>query len=334
LKVNLQSIVFEITSDCNLNCRYCYNIWKRPNNKQVSFNSYKNAKKTLKRLFKISDVNQIVMSGGEPFLGERFSELALYCRMNHKNVIIISNGNIGTKQDYSQLVKMGVTLFELPIHSYNSISHDYLTQVSGSWNKTVQSVKSLIELNANVVGVIVLTKVNHSEVEETLLFINKLGIKHVMLNRFNIGGKGISEQKNLLLNHKELQNAFRIANSYGKKLGLKISSNVCTPFCVIDPEDYNNIKMSSCAANVVNMPLTLDITGNMRLCNHSPVIIGNIFKNTLKDMLNSEYVKSWKDIVPDYCIDCEKYSKCLGGCRAASEQLGLTLKNVDPVVFS
>lgn len=80
------------------------------------------------------------------------------------------------------------------------------------------------------------------------------------------------------------------------------------------------------------MPLTLDLLGNLRLCNHSPTVMGNIFKLKIEDILNSEKVKFWHSTIPDYCTDCKRYSKCKGGCRAASEQLGYSLKKIDPIV--
>ena len=134
--MKLPHIVFEVTSICNLNCRYCYNIWKRPNAKPVSNNSYSKAKKVLKRLFKIAQVSHLALSGGEPLLAQRFLEIVLFCRMKQKNVTIISNGNMGNRDYFKQLIDLGVSLFELPLHSFDAKTHDYLTRVKGSWQKS------------------------------------------------------------------------------------------------------------------------------------------------------------------------------------------------------
>jgi len=331
-KQNLPFIVLEVTSSCNLNCRYCYNIWKRPEEKSIHLNSYKKAMDTLKKLFSVAEVTQVTMSGGEPFLCERFSEIVLFCRMKKKNVTIISNGTSVSRDEYKQVIDLGVDLFEFPMHSSKPEIHDYLARVEGSWAKVVNSIKTVKELGAKVVCVIVITKVNYKDIKDTLLFIKELGINRVMLNRFNIGGNGIAEEVNLAISHDELRKAYKIANEIAKSDGMTLTSNVCTPMCIVDPKDYPNIRMSSCAANVINMPLTLDIDGNLRLCNHSPVVVGNIFKDKIEDLLHSDYAKSWKEIVPEYCKNCNKYPKCLGGCRAASEQLGLPLSEVDPIV--
>jgi organic radical activating enzyme len=61
------------------------------------FNSYKQAKKTLKRLFKIAEVGSVTFTGGEPFLAERFNELVLFTRLKNKSVTIITNGNAAAK---------------------------------------------------------------------------------------------------------------------------------------------------------------------------------------------------------------------------------------------
>jgi radical SAM protein with 4Fe4S-binding SPASM domain len=332
MNIEIPFIIFETTTLCNLNCLYCYNIWKIPGTEKQNLNSYKQAHKTLKKLFKISDVKSVTFTGGEPLVAERISELVLFCRMKKAGVTIISNGNAGKYEDYKTLISLGAGLFEFPLHSHNSEIHDYLTRKAGSHSKVVQSVQDVISLNGDVVIDIVLTKINSQELRKTLKFIKSLGIDRVMLTRFNVGGEGISNRHELLPDIVLLKNTFKIADDASDEFDMSITSNVCTPLCIINPDDYKNILTTSCSANINNMPLTLDILGNMRICNHSPVNIGNIYKNSLEEIFNAEYVKSWREIVPEYCSDCYLYSSCFGGCRAASEQLGLGLNHPDPVL--
>jgi len=283
-------------------------------------------------LFKIADVKQVTFTGGEPFAAERFNELVLFTRMKNKSVGIITNGNKAKAEDYRQMLDLGVNLFELPLHSPSSREHDFMTNIPGSWQKTVNSIKQLIAMNAYAVAVVVITKANFHLIRETLLFIKELGIDRIMLNRFNIGGQGISEKENLWLSHKEINEAYKVAAETGREHKLQLSSNVCTPMCVLNPLDFKGIAFSSCSPDVKKRPLTLDILGNLRFCNHSPTVLGNIFKDNLEGMLNSEQAKMWNDVTPDFCSECNLYSKCMGGCRAASEQLKLSLSAVDPIV--
>ncbi|MFH2096034.1 MAG: radical SAM protein, partial [Bacteroidota bacterium] len=292
-KPKLPFIIFETTSRCNLNCRYCYNIWKRPGETDIVKDSYKKARKTLKQIFKQADVEQVTFTGGEPLIAERFQELVLFTRLKKKSVSVISNGNAGSRDDYSMLIKLGVELFEFPVHSAQAEIHDFMTTVNGSWEKAVQSVKDVTELGGNVVAVIVITKANYSVIRETLEFISSLGIKRIMLNRYNIGGNGIAQPENVVLSKAQLNEAFSVANIAVKELKLRLTSNVCTPLCLLDPADHKNIGFTSCSSNIYNKPLTLDIDGNMRICNHSPVVIGNIYEEPLEKILASPYLKQW-----------------------------------------
>ncbi|MDP4269758.1 MAG: radical SAM protein, partial [Bacteroidota bacterium] len=122
--LNLPHIAFETTDRCNLDCVYCYNIWKTDAVERTPFNSYQKAIGTLKQLFSTTDIQYVAFTGGEPFLSERFAEVILYCRMEGKQVTLISNGTKGTEKDYKRLIKLGVGLFEFPIHSAHAEIHD------------------------------------------------------------------------------------------------------------------------------------------------------------------------------------------------------------------
>lgn len=331
MKIKLPNISFEVSHECNLNCLYCYNHWKYDNNKLLIPNSYKQAKKTLKKILQITDVEHITFTGGEPLQAERFLELVLYIRLKGITVTIISNGT-QSEDTYKHLVDLKVNLFELPLHSAYSKNHDFLTQHSGSWEKSVRTIKQLIKSKAEVIAVIVLTKQNCSEVSETLKYISDLGVPRVMINRINLGGQGINSIKELLMSRDELTTVYREISDKARELKLSVSSNVGTPICVLNPKDYRGIRFTFCSFEISKRPITLDYTGNLRFCNHSPKVIGNIFKDDLGLILNSDYVKQWKKTTPEFCKNCQAYDKCKGGCRAASEQMGLTLNSADPII--
>ena len=330
----LPHIAFEITDQCNLSCVYCYNIWKMKGAVHTPFNSYRKAINTLEEIFKQVDVKSIAFTGGEPFLAERFSEVALFCRMQGKQITIISNGTQGKESDYRQLLKMGVGLFEFSIHSAQAEIHDCMTNLKGSWAKSVASVKSVLQLGGYVVPVVVITRHNVQQLSETLDFIRSLGCDRIMLNRYNIGGKGCSNPLEISATVGELRQAFALANRKAGELGLRLSANVCSPICLLDPADYPNIGFGHCSFDVLRRPVTLDINGNIRLCNHSPVVAGNIFKQSVEDILFSDYALSWENSVPEFCAACSQWEKCKGGCRAASEQCSSTLWDEDPIIES
>ncbi len=331
---SLPRIAFEFTPDCNLNCVFCYNIWKIPG-AQISpaTGAYKKSIKTLKSLFAMADVPHVTLTGGEPMLSERFVELALFCRMKGKGVTVITNGTQGTREQYSNLVRIGVSLFELPVHSSDSATHDRMAGVSGSWQRSTEAIKFLRTLGANIVAVVVLTRHNIEGIAATLDYIaDELGIKRIMINRYNIGGRGVSDPLSVSATPDELRRAFAVIETKVVEKDLKVTSNVCSPQCVLDPADYPHIGFGNCSPDPLRRPVTLDSDGNIRLCNHSPVIAGNIFETPIEQIMRSPYSLSWGTTIPAYCAECTKWERCLGGCRAASEQCGKGLSSPDPLI--
>lgn len=331
-KVHLSHISFEVSTRCNLLCRYCYNIWKMPGGHQPDEVTYRQARKTIKQLFRRADIDHFTFTGGEPMLFERLAELVLMVRMKGCSVTLITNGNAGNESDFRMMHRLGVGLFELPYHSTSSEIHDRLAGVPGAHAHSAAKIDLLQKLGARVVAVIVLTKHNIQSLGETLLKLKEMNVASVMLNRFNIGGAGIQWATDLMPSAEEFQSAFALADSLAAEFNISLTSNVCTPVCLLDPEKYSHIGFGHCSASPYQKPLTLDHLGNLRLCNHSPVNAGNIYENNIEEIFSNEYVQSWNGAKPVFCTSCDKYDRCFAGCRAAAEQMGMTIRGEDPVL--
>jgi radical SAM protein with 4Fe4S-binding SPASM domain len=181
------------------------------------------------------------------------------------------------------------------------------------------------------VCVIVLTRLNAARIVQTLEFLAASGARRVMLNRFNLGGAGIQKRSSLLLAAHELRDAYLAADQAASRLSLSVSANVGTPWCIIDPRHYPHITMSSCGRVPEGMPLTLGADGSLRLCNHSPVILGNIHRSRFDVLLKEKTASAFLSATPTLCTTCGLYEDCRGGCRAVSQQLSIPLESHDPI---
>ncbi len=292
---------------------------------------FRDNKRTIHQLLKIIDFDHITFTGGEPFCADGLSELILDCRLKGKSVNVISNGTKGSVEEYATLKKLGVGLLEFPLHSEHASLHETMTAVPGSFEKVVESIRYCIRSGIEVCTVVVLTKVNIDHLEATLAFAQSLGVKHMMLARFNVGGRGIANVNHLMPSKEQLKSAFTVAHEYLKKSSLHISANVCLPECIIRPEDYPAMYISRCSSDVNRRPITVNSFGDIRMCNHSPVTVGSIWDSSIDSIINSKYIEQWHQR-PDHCSNCVRWDTCGGGCRAASEQLGYSLWQVDPIV--
>lgn len=256
----------------------------------------------------------------------------MYVKSRNKKVTIITNATLVDSEKINLLAKLKVDLIEITINSYNKNIHENINGIKGSFEKTIQSIKEFMNNGIEVVVPIVITKYNVSDIDKTLEFIYNLGIKRIMINRYNIGGNGCNEYNDILPDFQKLKEAYKTCQKFAEKYNIKLYSLVCTPQCVLDPNNYPNIFFSNCGINNLNRRYTLSRDGNIRYCNHSPEILGNIFNDKMSDILKTDKLKKWSEIEPIFCKECNKKYNCQYGCRAASQQMGFGLEKEDPIV--
>jgi radical SAM protein with 4Fe4S-binding SPASM domain len=332
--IELGSVVFEVTSRCNLACRHCYNPYKRPGAPAPGVYGYRENLRALQRLLSQARLRQITLSGGEPLLAERFLELVLWLRLKGLPITLISNGTRGAPEDWDQLVRLGVGLFELPVLGPDAATHDAITQQPGSFDATLATLARLVAAGAEVCAAVVVSRMNLPRLEQTLERVAGLGVGTVLLNRVNIGGLGLRHWRELWLTPAQVDEMLVVADRATRERGLKIVSGVCTPLCAVEPARHPRVKTPTCSVEAARRPLTMDASGELRSCNHSPVILGDLFAQPLSEILASPELARWRELVPPQCRGCERWEACLGGCRAASEQLGCDLDTVDPLLWS
>ena len=78
--------------------------------------------------------------------------------------------------------------------------------------------------------------------------------------------------------------------------------------------------------------MTVNYSGEVRFCNHSPKVLGNIFDRPISEILSDDGVRDWYSAVPEKCASCALLPRCAGGCRAASEQVFGTFAHEDPIL--
>ena len=331
-KLNLGHLVFETTEACNQNCRFCYNHWRPQGSSPTDARA---AARTLRRIYRQADIGSISFSGGEPTLLSNLHDLVLRCRFRGSAVNVLTNGTLLSEDDIVNFASIGLSALQIPLLSSNPDVHDALTGVAGSWTRAHKAAEqALIRLGADhFAAVLILTAENAATVGETLEMYGSMGIRNVMVNRFNIGGNGIANRRALSLGVEGLRNAFRTASGFAlSHPQMNFVSGVCTPICMMDPVDYPGIRFSTCSTELDNRPLTVNYRGDVRFCNHSPFVMGNVWERGLSDILSDESIKSRYAGVPQQCGDCRLYYRCKGGCRAASEQVFGTFNRVDPVI--
>lgn len=326
-------VVFETTDACNQSCKFCYNHFKSQQGFVMAAPDFSLAKKSLQTLLQQAEVSSISFSGGEPLLVPRLFDLILKARFAGSNVHLLTNGTLLTDDTIGYCRDLGVEMIQIPILAPDAELHDSITGLAGSWQRAVATARKIARWDSSrLIPVFILSALNISHVLPTLELYRDLGVKHIMFNRFNVGGLGIQHWKALRLTTQQLQDTFAAASRFLVENNMVANSGVCSPICILDPKHYPGIRFAHCNTDVSHRPITVNYRGDVRYCNHSPRVLGNIHREPLSQILTQATASGYFDSVPDVCAQCSLWSRCRGGCRAASEQLYGRFDLADPIL--
>ena len=330
-RFQIDHLVFELTGACNQCCRFCYNYW-RDGSTPIPAPDPSRARKTLKKLLSQASVGSLSFSGGEPLLLPNVHDLVLMARFKSCKVNVLTNGTLLTDDALANFQSLGVGAIQIPLLSADPSVHDYLTGLPDSHGKALDALRRAGQAGIGV-AILVITRVNAPGVGETLSLIGDCGVRTVMVNRFNIGGNGIRNIRELVPERDLLKQAFATVESFASAHpDIRFVSGVCTPLCLLDTAPYPHIRFTRCSTDLTGRPVTVNYNGDVRFCNHSPKVLGNIYSRSIGDILTDPEVNAWYSSVPEECGKCTLLARCGGGCRAASEQVYGRFSAMDPIL--
>ena len=328
-EIRPQSLLFEITPRCNLNCRYCYNVWKDDCGYPVGELDTKDVKRLLRKAVDESGVSQVTITGGEPFLREDLVEIIRFLSDMDIAVGLIANGAAGDESTYREAVRAGAGIVELPLQSSERDIHNRMVR-GDAFDRATERLVDVKAAGGSTCAVIVLTRMNIHDVRETIKMAAVLGADSVMINRFNVGGEGRNHIDELLPTPDELADALLEAEAAGDEWKLPVFSSVPVQPCLVDHTKFKNMPFGHCPACTDKGYYTIGPLGNLRPCNHSPTILGNLFDNDFQTLAGNGRAAAFRTAVPGFCTDCVVADECRGGCKAAGEACTGCTSSEDP----
>ena len=324
------SFVFEVTQRCNHDCPHCYNAWKNPVGYPMGELPTGETLAMLGELLDETGASLVSLTGGEPMLRSDIYEMVDYLNARRVTVNLITNGGLLDDSAIARLSPEKISVFELPLLSVERAIHDRMSGKAGAFDRATAAMAELKLRRQRVVGVFVATKLNLPTWRETAELAVALGLDGVMFNRFNPGGAGIRNLEMLQASPAEIQAALDVAEEMSGRYELPISCSIAMPPCLFDTKRYKWLGFGFCAVGTVRAYYTLDPLGNVRPCNHTPTILGNIRETTFEAMAGSPAMKDFMAARPAFCGGCRLEMECLGGCKAAAEAATGSAWNCDP----
>ena len=325
----LHTLIFEISQPCNHVCLHCYNVWHG----DAYPCGHLDTAGTLSLLDKALDetrCDHVTLTGGEPLLREDLPQIVERLRARGVRTTIISNGRLLAEPTVVGLLRQGVGLFELPLLSHRREVHDYLAGAPGAFDAVLAAMASIRYHGGQFVSVFVATRPNLGDLYETIKMAFAFGGRGMMLNRFNPGGRGRAHIAELLPGVEEMREALDVANAASAEFGFPISCSIAMQPCLIHHDAYPNLGFGFCAAGTERAYYTIDPLGNVRPCNHTPTILGNLLQEPFWDIVAPDRLAPFVAATPAFCAACAIREECQGGCKAAAQVCYGSLLAEDP----
>ena len=136
----------EITQNCNLICRHCYENSSRAKcTPEMSFENFKIVVDFLKRM----GGDRIQLVGGEPLIHSQIETLILYAADRFSFVEIFTNGTLLT-DSLLDIIQAHHIALALSVYSDNPLLHDSVTQIKGSYALTYKHIRQALSRGIQV----------------------------------------------------------------------------------------------------------------------------------------------------------------------------------------
>lgn len=159
----------EIADRCNEVCVHCY---------QVQGQKGEMSTEQVKRLFdELAEMGVLflTLSGGEATLRSDFLELTRYAREKRFAVKLYSNGLRIDEALADELAALAVQEVQISLYSHQPDVQDWVTRVPGSFERTVQAAKLLLERGVHVVMKSPVMNFNVEGYRDFIAFVKELG---------------------------------------------------------------------------------------------------------------------------------------------------------------
>ncbi|MCK5288755.1 MAG: radical SAM protein [Candidatus Omnitrophica bacterium] len=311
----MPNLMFEITQKCNQDCKFCYNVWKENELYPKNELALSKIKSLFLKLTKEIPLKQIAISGGEPLLRTDLVEVVVFFNSLGISVSLATNGLFLNEKLIEKLILAGVKNFDLTLLSSSAKEHNELSGNENSFETVCKSIPTIIKYKSSVSVSFVCLRQNAHRACGVYDIAFGLGARHLTFLPFTPTGKGLINNDRLRLSKDMLKSAlYKLDSKVGTYL-MPVNLGICVDPCLFKIP-FKNIKFSFCGGGLHKF--TIDSMGNLRPCEQSSKILGNLFEDSFNRLEKSDKIKKFRKVRYKKCYICGYMFKCIGGCRFSS----------------
>jgi AdoMet-dependent heme synthase len=316
-----QSLVWEVTPRCNLCCAHCYNVWTAPHAALPGELDTSVMVQLLQRLEPHARrLRSFTLSGGEPLLRSDLELLITRTRQTlpSAQINVSTNGYELTSARSRALMNAGANAIQLTLLSADPEVHNEMVGRQGAFQQVLSALACAREAGLKVAIFFVATRRNIHTWPGAARLALALGVNALVFNRFQPGGRALSAWETLTPTSAQLAGALQQIHELRRLADIQLG----TP---IPPCEWKASGLSARRRRIMACPIgtkhaypTIGPDGNLRPCNHSPKISGNLLDTPLEALLH----RVPEECLPAECKDCADKTACQGGCPEARRLAG------------
>lgn len=262
------------------------------------------------------------LTGGEPTLHPEFAEIIHAVVETCIPFTVFTNARWRKPERVIELLKAAPTCegVLVSLHGRDAVTHEAFTKTPGSFEQACENIARATGAGLRVHTSTVITRHNCGQASEMVALADRLGAQRAVFNRY-LGPDSDEIEPGESQLRAVVADIERLMRTHHRRSGAGVTVRYgnCIPQCFMPSS------ATGCWAGVAYC--TIDPWGNVRPCNHSPTIGGNILTERIKDIWQGETFGRWRELLPNQCDACAKLEVCHGGCRALVE-----IRSADPLI--
>lgn len=300
-KPHLINLHMEITSRCNERCIHCY-IPDNSKNGEISLDTFYDILKQCSEM----KLLHLTLSGGEPMLHKNFCDFLKKCREYELSVNVLSNLTLLNDDIIDEMKENPLLGVQVSLYSMDSSVHDKITQIEGSFKKTINSILKLIENNIPLQISCPILKQNKENYQEVIKWAKakniNVGDDYTIIARYDHSTQNIENR----LSIKEVEEIIR---------GIAVTDHNYVEKIKKDAEEKEANTVEDSVCSVCSSSICIKENGDVYPCaGWQGYVVGNIKEKRLIDIWkNSEKIKYLREIKNKnflQCVECSEKKYC------------------------
>ncbi len=326
MSFNIQTILFELTKSCNLNCKHCYTIDFENHRDSISEVLSLNQVKLILNRVKQYNIKNIVLSGGEPFLRKDIFEIIdIAGNFGFESIVINTNGILLNDLRIINQIKTRLDLITAIVISFDgatSQTHDFI-RGKGQFDKLIKILEKIYSYDLPLGLNVTIGNWNFHELNDFFNIYDKFNAFYMNFGLFIPIGNGIKIKEQILSPKKIAE----LIHMTAEKRLTGYNVDLCSfPYSKLINKD-----ISGYCCNIFTDFITVTAQGNVIPCIMYDFNCGSLLEPdiNIKEILNHPLAQTFRDPsklkkkMKGKCTDCSEFNTCKGGCKL----LALSLKN-------